>query len=460
MLCLGVQIRLFSFLLAVSISLSLPAQSLTNLAGVWNGINFNMPTQLTGTTGSNGAIIDVPQISAFGANTIQVTMQTNGTFSGSGSGTISIDGQGKATVYPSGSAPVSLRINSSQDTFIGASMDNSDVLKNDLSTLVRAPQSLNGSDLAGNWSLVMFDAPQQLIELTATNGALTDLLGMGSNSVFGSTFVRIGSGSMTINSGGTLSGTTGDGPFSGSYTVGNNGEIDITISAGDAFTMPAFVNNSKDVMFALHQDSANNQNEVALIVKNPSTVAPADLKGLWQVTTYSAPSQITSVVDTNGYITNIETVGSFKLMQSAWYVAGYDGFVSGSIEGLPTIGAFSATDNGAATITFTNSLGETQTHTGYLNAGKNCIVLAENDGDSISLSVVTRAPAWPGASQNVGLQSFGVSGLVWAADTNTVLQSSSSLNNGWGDISSTLGKHQYSVNPTNAAQFYRVRFEN
>ena len=453
-----VKLRSYSILAIALTVYSVPAQSLTNLAGVLNGIYFQVPTQLTATTSSNGVVVDVPQSQSFGSGIFQVTVQNNGTFSGGDSGTLSIDGQGMVTVRPSGQPPISMRINSSQDAWIGLANENNNGLpQNSLNIGARAPQSASGSDIAGNWAMVMMDTPEQLVQVTSTNGALVDLLGESGSSISGNPIGQLGTGSMTINSNGTLSGTAQD-AFTGSYIIGTNGQLEVAINSRDNFTMPAFLNRSKDVMFALHRDDTNNAQQIILMVKTPASASVSDLRGLWQVTTFSVPGQIILNRNINNEITSIAVSGGFNQSQSSYYAAGSDGFVSGSIENVPTIGALGIGVGGSATVTFTNTLGQTQSHTGYLNASKNCIIVAETDGDTVGITVVTRAPDWPG-SQNVGLQTFPGYGIVWAGDTNTVLQSSSGLNGGWNDISPTLGRHQYSASPASTAQFYRVKVQ-
>lgn len=449
------KVRLVS-LFIMSAAISVPAQSFTNLAGILNGVNFRIPAQLT-TIATNGLVIDVPQSSAFGSETFQAPIQNDGTFGGEDGGFISIDGQGMITVFPSGQEPISMKINSSQDVFIGLANETDDgVPQNSLNLGARAPQSVSGSDLAGNWTLLTMDTPEQLIKMTATNGVLTNLMTWTGNSVFPTGVARIGSGSMTINSDGTLSGFAQD-SFTGTYSIGGSGQISVTINSGDSFTMPAFVNSSKDVMFALHRDDEANRQELIVMVKAPSSASVADLKGLWRVTTFSAPGSVFLNRTTNNYITSISLTGEFKKSQSAYYSASLSGFISGLIES-PAIGALAVSSGGVGTITFTNNLGEISSHSGYLNASKNLFVVVENDGDSIGITLVTKAPDWPG-NQNVGLQSFTGNEIVWAGDTNTILQSADSPGDNWSDISSTLGQNQYNPDPTNPAEFYRVKIQ-
>lgn len=453
----AMKIRWFILFALTSTALTAPAQNFTNLAGILNGIYFQVPTQLTATE-TNGRVIDVPQSSSFGSDTFEATIQDNGTFTGNDSGTISIEGQGMITIHPSTGAPISMRINSAQDAFIGLADESSDSIpQNSLNLGLRAPQTVDSNSIAGNWSMAMLDTPERLIQVLATNGALTDLLGRNSNSVDSGGLAQIGTGSMMITSSGTLSGIAHD-PFTGSYVIGTNGEINVTINSQDTFTMPAFINASNDVMIALHRDDTNNDQQVILMVKTPAVTSLADLKGVWQVTSFSTPSGIVLSRDVNNYITSISLIGSFDKSQSSYYAASSDGFVSGSIDGHPSIGLLSVGEGGAATITFTNDLGETQSHSGYLNTSKNCIIVAENNGDTMDLTIVTKAPDWPG-NQNVGLQSFPGYGIVWAGDTNLVLQSVNSLDGSWTDIPSTLGQNQYDINPTNSVQFYRVKIQ-
>jgi hypothetical protein len=427
------------------------------MAGVWNGINFDVPAQLTTMISTQGLVVDVPQSQAFGADLFQVTVQPNGTFSNGGdSGSVVVNSQGAFTVYPNGSPSLSFRANRAQDTFAGLTRNGSgNDTRNGLNLVARAPASFSAGDVAGTWSMAMFTTPQQLIKVMTTNGTLQDLLGMDGNSLTSRTFSEVGSGSMTINSDGTLSGNAGE-AFTGTYTTGENGQINLTITTPEgSFGMPSLINASKDIIFALHLENANNRQEIVILTKNPTNVATADLQGVWNATSYNVPSQLTITRNTNYVITSISSAGGFNMDQGAQFTSGHDGFLTGVLEGEANIGSISAANNGTATVVFTNGLGQVQSHTGFLNAGKDCIVFADSDGGSSGITVVTKSPDWPGNTQNFGLQLFN-GRIVWASNTNILLQASGTLNGTWTNVSSTLGQHQFDPAFTNAAGFYRV----
>src|SRR4051812_2363759 len=84
----------------ILIGSSLHAQTLTNLAGIWNGLSFDSPAQLTQQTGPQGLVTDILESSGFGAGTFQIDVQSNGTFQDPENGTssFSLGGQGVVNV--------------------------------------------------------------------------------------------------------------------------------------------------------------------------------------------------------------------------------------------------------------------------------------------------------------------------------------------------------------------------
>lgn len=436
------------------------AQTLTNLAGVWNGVAFSVPAQLMPQF-SGGLVTNVSGHDAFGANAFDVNTYTNGTFTnGPVTGTMSIGGQGMLTVYPAGAPAISFRVNDAQDVFAGiaANSNNDGTPQNELDVVVRSPATFATNDIVGTWPIVILDTPQQLIQnfLPTTNAsAVSDLLGLDNQSVKYSPLSQIGNGYMTFNNDGTLSGNAGDN-FTGNYSLATNGGVNLNVSAGSSpFQMTGYLNASKDVIVALHLDNANNRQEIVMLTKPPTNAVLADLRGAWKVTSFDIPTQVMLTQDASNFVTSVTTSDGFSMNQQA-FTAGYDGFVTGILDGQANIGAISVTASGIATITFTNLAGQTQTHTGQLNAGKNCIALVENNGTQQDFTVVTKAPDFPAVSgQDFGLLWFGGE-IYWAADTNRVLQTAGALGSSWTDLPATKGQHHFSTGFTNQCEFLRI----
>lgn len=436
------------------------AQSLTNLAGIWNGVTFTVPTQLMPQFSGN-LVTNVSGHDAFGANTIGVNAYSNGTFTnGPVTGTMTIDGQGMLTVYPAGDSAISFRVNYAQDVFAGiaSNSNNTGVPQNELNVVVRSPASFDTNDILGTWQVIYLDTPQQLTQIyqpTANASAISDLLGMDNQSVTNSSLSQLGNGDITFTNDGTLTGNAG-GSFTGNYSLATNGGFNFSINASPSpLQMTGFINVSKDTVVALHEDNANNRQEIVMLIKPPTNAVLADLQGAWKVTSFGVPTQVLLTHDANNFVTSVTTSDGFSMDQQA-FTTGNDGFVTGILGGLATIGAMSITTNGIATITFTNIAGHVETHTAQLNAGKNCLTSVENAGGQLNFTVVTKSPDFPSASgQDFGLILYGTD-IYWAADTNRVLQTAGALNGSWTDLPATQGQHQFSTGFTNQSAFFRV----
>jgi len=437
----------------------LRAQTLTNLSGVWNGIAFDVPTKLTLAT-SQGLVTNLLESDSFAGETFLVSFQPDGTFtSPDTSGTISVNGQGSITVYPADSPPISFGVNATQDVLAGVANDSDNGnSQNGLNLLVKAPATLGSNDVAGAWNLMTFATPHRLVEVfaPATNGsALTDLLGLDNSSISGNNFSEIASGSLTINSNGAFSGSLEE-SFNGTYTCGTNGEVFLNINTGEGtLLLTNFINASKDIMFALNRQDAANRQEIVMLAKTPTNVTAADLQGVWKVTSFDTPAQIALTRNSSNFVTSVTASGGFSMDQQSFAV-GHDGFVTAIFDGQPNIGALSIGTGGAITMNFTNSSGEAKSHTGYLNAAKNCLLLVQSNGGEREATVVAKAPDFPNASgQDFGLLFFNGT-IYWASGTNRALQAASSLNGAWGSIPATEGQHQFQPVFTNSAGFYRV----
>jgi hypothetical protein len=451
---------LAGLLLSVLAAFSSPAQSLAGMAGVWNGLSFTTPQALQPQF-DNGLVTNISGHDAFGADQFQVHFFADGTFTNlETSGSMVINGQGRATIYPAGSAPISVRMNFAQDVLAGISTqtDNGGV-QNEFDLLVRSPASLATNDLTGNWRMIALVTPQTLVQsfLPSANGnVLSDLAGLDNESVQTTPLSQMGTGDMTFNPDGTVTGSIGD-PFSGTYSLGAGGECDLNItpSGGVAFTLTAFMNAGKDTLITLLKEDANNRQQVVLLTKAPTNAVIADLQGAWKVTTLGTPDQIYLTRNANDFVTAFDTSDQFDLEQQA-FTAGNDGFLTGVFDGQSSIGDLTVSTDGIVTVTFTNLTGQVESHTGQLNAAKDCLALVEDDGYQSNFTLVTRSPNYPNAAgQDFGLIVFGKN-IFWAAGTNRLLQASGALGGAWKNVSTTQGRHELAVNPTNAVGFYRV----
>jgi hypothetical protein len=451
--------KLLSLLAIIALTNSASrAQSFTNLAGIWNGVAMDVPAQLLPEF-SGPLVTNVSGHDAFGANAFLVNAYSNGTFTNSeATGTMSIDGQGKLTVYPTGASPISFRVNFAQDVFAGISVNNDNgVPQNELNLIVRSPAAFTTNDMTGTWQLITLDTPEQLnqIFLPTTNAsAVSDLIGLDNQSVTNSMFSQVGNGYMTFNSDGTLSGNAGD-PFTGNFALATNGEVDISFTGSGQSPLAAYINVSKDTMITLNKDDPNNRQEVVMFVKPPTNATLTDLQGPWKITSFGVPEQILLTHNASNYVTGVNSSPGFGAEQRA-ITAGFDGFVTGMLNGGANIGGFTVTLNGVITANFTNLAGQTFTYSGQLNAGKNCISLVDYDSGQANLTVLTKAPDFPAAvGQDFGLIFFG-NAICWATGTNRLLQTAGSLGGAWTSLPATLGQHQFLTSFTNPAGFFQV----
>jgi len=443
-------------LVAVLASFTSGAQTLTNLAGIWNGIYFDTPSHLIPQSNAQGLVTNVTQHDLFQAESFQIDIQPDGTFEDpeEGSGSFSISGQGVINVTPPEGGPLTFFINASQDTLVGLGSPDGN---QEIDLLVKAPATFSTNDLVGTWNLMTFATPNSLIQvfMPTTNGsAITDLIGSDSNSVDYSSFSQINSGTMTFSNNGTLVGML-QGEFTGTFNPGANGVATLEIQAEETLYLTGFINVSKDVLLSLNV--SQNRQELIMLTKPPVTMTTADLQGIWKVTSFSVPTEISLTRNSSNFVTDVTVIDGFGMHQQGSFVSGHDGFLTAMIDGIPNIGAVTLGSNGALTVNLTNTFGEVQSHSGHVNASKDTIMLVENDGDNRTFTVVTRAPKLPGATtQDFGMLLFG-NMLYWASDTNRVLQTTGSLNSGsWNDILSTQGQHGYQPSYTNSAEFFRV----
>ncbi len=426
-------------------------QSLTALAGHWNGINFNVPAQLVLDTNPQGKVISIQGRQDFEVAGNQLEVQATGAFTGTGdgdpfAGSFAVGAQGVVTASVPGQPAISFRVNASHDLLAAAySPENT----HELLLLLRSPASLAVADLAGEWHLQQFQTPAELVQVQQQpSGVVTDVQGVMEFSVF--------TGTMTINPNGTLSGIAEGEPFTGTLAVTGTGQVTATIDDVEgSFPIVLSVNAGKDLLVGVDDVFNQNENfqELILLVRTPASITPADLAGAWKVNYLYTPSTLTLQRDPQGVVTDIPETRDFEVGQQS-LTAGNDRFFTGLLD-EPATGVFTIGSQGSVGVTFTNRLGEVSSGSLKLNAAKDTMLAVIQD-EGQDVIVLTKSPAGAGTSQDFGLMFFG-NGVVWAAGANRKLQSSTQLPGGFEDEPGTTGTHEFIPPPgSTGAKFFQV----
>lgn len=428
------------------------AQSLTALAGHWNGVNFNVPAELLLFKNEQGQVVNIPTRIVFQVWTNRFDITSNGAVSGTrGSqsyiGTASIGGQGEVNFARVGDLVTPLRVNQSQD-FLASAFNPGAVSA--LMLLLRSPATLTVADLAGQWDLQQFQTPAELVQIRPQPlEPVTDVLGGDSFETF--------SGSLTISANGDMTGNAGGEPVSGTLAVTGTGEVALAVDTGEGILqITLFVNAGKDLLVGVNQLFGQDDNFQELIVlsKAPANTTPADLAGPWKVNYFATPASLTLVRDLQGAVTDILEKNQFEVGRQS-LTAGHDGFFTALIDD-PALGRFTVASPGSISVTLTNSQSEVSSVTFKLNAAKDTLVGIHGDGEGQEALVLTKAPAVAGGRQDFGLLLFG-NGVFWAAGVNRKLQASGQLPGDFEDVPGTTGLHAFPLpqNPT-GSQFFQV----
>jgi len=439
-------------LLAVSISSSpTQAQSLTALAGHWNGVNFDVPAQLVLDQNAQSQVINIQWRQNFEIANNQLEVAADGSFTGTGdgdpfAGTLAVGAQGVVTASIPGQPVISFRVNESHDFLATADAPEN---SKELLLLLRSPAALAVAELAGQWNLLQFQTPAELVQVQQQPGGLvTDVQGGNSFGVL--------AGSMTLDASGTFSGVLGD-AFTGTLAVTGTGQVTATIQTQEGtFPLTLFVNAGKNLLLVVNEEIGpeDNMQEVILMSRAPASVLPADLAGAWKINYFATPAALTLQRDNQGVVTGILEKNDFEVGQQT-LTAGNDGFFTALIDD-PAVGRFTINPGGGVGVTLTNSQNEVSSVEFKLNAAKDVLLASYGDSESQEALVLTKSPAVAGARQDFGLLLFG-DGVVWAAGTNRKLQASGQLPGGFEDVPGTTGLHEFlpPQNPT-GSQFFQV----
>jgi hypothetical protein len=232
--------------------------------------------------------------------------------------------------------------------------------------------------LFGLWNLLQFQTP---VLITNDN----------SNVLQGGNNFTVGSGSLTFNTNGTLSGSLGD-SFTGTFTVLSNGLINASIvTSGNTQALTFYFNPGKDTMTEIDSliDDNDNQQEIVIGHRAPALVAAADLAGVWNLIQFQTPAVVA-----NDNSSGLQGGDSFGVSTGSMTIKS-TGAASGNL-GSAFTGTFTVGANGALPTTIKSS-GGTMAITFYLNAGKDIMteVDSQNDTNNNEQETVTalRAPA-------------------------------------------------------------------
>ncbi len=434
----------------------LQAQTTADLAGSWHGYSFSTPSYLDLIFNGQGLVTDIPQVLSFDYHPNNITVAADGSFTGNKSGTITIPNAGVVvTSIPGDNESTTFHVTRSNDFMIAVNNSGGD--NQDLIFLLKAPANVTAADVAGNWNIVTFQTPTNIILNRADSGKPGVVTSISAGNQF-----SIGTGNLSINgANGNVSGALEE-PFTGQVQNYDsvNGQLNLTItpSGSSGFTIPLYINASKDVMIAAQSElaTAGNFQEILIFVRAPATIpALGNLKGLWRLTTFDTPSILTEVTDGNGHLTELNNRDAFSANSTQTLVTGSDGFFTGHFE-LPAIGSFTLPNAGQIAADFTESDNSTGSGTFFLNAGLNFFMAVQSNSYNQEITFATRGPVSTSNTRNLGLLFFQ-SKVYWAADTTRKLQSLGDLNTtSWTDVPSTQGTHLFTPTTGSGNQFYRV----
>jgi hypothetical protein len=417
------------------ITASAPAQTLSLLEGTWNHFTFSVPSQLS-LPGPGNKVTHIPERDVFSIESGQIVVQANGTFTGDPSGSFTVGKQGQVIARIGGEPDLTLLVNAAHDFLVTANVDGQ---FQDLTLAVRAPATLTTADLAGDWNIVAFDTPKELIQTIGTNGYVSDVQPLDHFELF--------TGTATLTAGGTVSGTL-DGAFSGTFSVGANGQVTANV---DDEIATLFVNAGKDVMVRVFEEPDSNYQEVQLFTRVPASVTLAELQGVWKLAYFDTPNQLTLSKDGQGDVTNIFEKDHFVSARQS-LTLGHNGFFTGQFD-TPSVGTISLGAQGAVTATVTNNDGEEETVHLKLSANKEVMTGVLSDSFAQEIIVLTKAPLVSGP------QDFGLlihrGKVYWAPGAARKLQRSTDLVN-WPDVPDSTGTHTYEPSGSPAIEVLRL----
>ena len=463
--------------------LSISASAVPSENGAWRVSGLEIPARFHETfvnqaTGNprEGANADVQPLpgelladsrfsSTFSVDHLSLTLN-DGVISGDQTGSYSQGRYGRVLLNVPGDN-LAAYINTTMDTMV-VSSSNSDYQKPHVAT--RLPTAMNIAALAGVWHVLVTSVPEDLTEVfvdqttsmrregnaqtthPATNEKLVDA------------YFRADPGmkrmSLAIDAGGNISGdATG--------TVTANADQSVTLHITGQGDMSFSPNAACDVMTNVHIDGDVSPTLV-VAVKDPSSLAVADLKGVWRAQALSFPSRLIRTYynkQTQGirttWVSEDRAQGNEILVDIAFSdrpaltneLINLDasGHGIGSVNGSLT--------SSAGTLVFTPEDGNPVTL--RPNASKTFMIAEDGDADYFGLIALVRVADEPAASMNqlVGLKcemnSSSRAVSSWNEAASFVLSRSEDLIH-WTQLPETLGASSYEDLIQASDAFYRI----
>jgi len=447
--------RLFVLLFLGQMAITSHAQTVADLAGTWHGFGYNTPGPLTLTKNGQNLVTDIsPLIETFGFDDNTIAIAANGTFTGSASGSIVMPNTGTAVATTTPDNDVTtFHINRSNDVMVAVKATSGG--SQNMVILLKAPTSVTTAEVVGTWSVFSFTVPG-IITLDRADGGFPGVV----TSVQGADLFKVRSGSMTVNGVGNITGSL-EGPFTGQVQGYDSGtghlNVSITPSGESTFTLPLYINQSKDVMMVVQGATSpdDNHQEINVFVRAPaSTPGTGNFKGYWRLSLFDTPSVLTPVTDGNGHLTELNNRDAFEVSDTQDFTIGNDTFFTGHFD-TPVIGNISVAAPNALTVTGTHADNSSDGATLYVNAGLNFLVAVQTGGFNQELIFGIRAPQGNNTTKPLGLMMFKGK-AYWAADTTRKLQTTGDVTlGGWADVTGTTAAHTFTpLGTTN--QYFRV----
>ncbi len=434
------------------------AAGLSDFVGTWNIANLSVPSRLTLDRNTNGVVVALREGNNFENSTGIVVVAPDGTVSGNTPkpfrATASPGAQGEVILRPSdgsGRSSIIYQANASADLMV-ASGSFGDGYQ-DLTLCLRAPASLALADVVGSWNIVGIQTPTRLLLLTNQSGQGTGIDGLAAFASY--------TGTLNVQADGKLIGVS-QRPFTGNVLGSGVGTVAVTIAGGGggsrAHTL--FVNAAKDMMVLLKGSSnpADISQELMLFLKTPAGVAPSDPASFWRIATFDTP-RLTELRTPQGLLVGLSGTEGFGTARQA-FTCGHDGFFT-AVGGTTVSGTLTPGSGGVVTANIQTPDGPSSRGL-RINSGQDIMATVSTHEWGQELMLMTRAPASTGT--NGAAREFGMiisrvmSGITveWAADVNTVLQTSGNLRD-WRAVPDTIGRHAFTDAATNTVPtFFRV----
>lgn len=217
---------------------------------------------------------------------------------------------------------------------------------------------------AGDWRLLTFTVPSQLTLERNAQGIVTNIPE--------AAMFEISTGSLTVLSNGTFSGTAPD-PISGTISGGGQGEVIFNLDAGPS-PLTFHVNRTVDFL-ATSGTFEPEVNDLILALRSPAALTTNDLAGLWNATALVTPYELVLERDSSNRVTNLRGFGSFETFGGTVTINA-DGTIHGNIQGAFT-GVVTSASSGVVSLTVTNEESDVIPLSLFVNASKDVMAYVE-----------------------------------------------------------------------------------